>query len=76
MVDVLSLKESILIYLDISGGLQKLMEDCKSFNGTLIYLINWSKLKKRHHQICDNVATMLTFQTPNIWRPSTGFVSV
>ncbi|CAG00661.1 unnamed protein product, partial [Tetraodon nigroviridis] len=28
----LSLKESILVYLDISGGLQKLMEDCKSFN--------------------------------------------
>lgn len=40
MVDVLSLKESILVYLDISGGLQKLMEDCKSFNGTLTHLIN------------------------------------
>lgn len=40
MADVLSLKESILVYLDISGALHKLMEDCKSFNGTLTHLIN------------------------------------
>ncbi|XP_056289846.1 minichromosome maintenance domain-containing protein 2 [Pseudoliparis swirei] len=34
MADSLSLKESVLIYLDRSGGLQKLAEDCKLFNGT------------------------------------------
>ncbi|KAM9332160.1 minichromosome maintenance domain-containing protein 2 [Pholidichthys leucotaenia] len=32
MADILSLKESVLIYLDRSGGLQKLIEDCKPFN--------------------------------------------
>ncbi|KAM3593117.1 uncharacterized protein V6R79_006501 [Siganus canaliculatus] len=32
MDDSLSLKESVLIYLDRSGGLQKLTEDCKPFN--------------------------------------------
>lgn len=33
MADVLSLKESVLVYLDRSGGLMKLAEDCKQFNG-------------------------------------------
>ncbi|XP_074549968.1 minichromosome maintenance domain-containing protein 2 [Halichoeres trimaculatus] len=32
MSDVLSLKESVLVYLDRSGGLQRLIEDCKRFN--------------------------------------------
>ncbi|XP_071341353.1 minichromosome maintenance domain-containing protein 2 isoform X2 [Trachinotus anak] len=32
MADNLSLKESVLVYLDRSGGLQKLSEDCKQFN--------------------------------------------
>ncbi|XP_026218529.1 minichromosome maintenance domain-containing protein 2 isoform X2 [Anabas testudineus] len=32
MADIVSLKESVLVYLDRSGGLQKLVEDCKSFN--------------------------------------------
>ncbi|XP_070784306.1 minichromosome maintenance domain-containing protein 2 [Enoplosus armatus] len=32
MADILSLKESVLVYLDRSGGLQKLSEDCKPFN--------------------------------------------
>ncbi|XP_078136446.1 minichromosome maintenance domain-containing protein 2 [Sander vitreus] len=32
MADILSLKESVLVYLDRSGGLQKLAEDCKTFN--------------------------------------------
>ncbi|XP_037612766.1 minichromosome maintenance domain-containing protein 2 [Sebastes umbrosus] len=32
MSDILSLKESVLVYLDRSGGLQKLAEDCKPFN--------------------------------------------
>ncbi|XP_061821375.1 minichromosome maintenance domain-containing protein 2 [Nerophis lumbriciformis] len=32
MADMFSLKRSVLIYLDKSGGLQKLTEDCKSFN--------------------------------------------
>ncbi|XP_036935587.1 minichromosome maintenance domain-containing protein 2 [Acanthopagrus latus] len=32
MADVLSLKESVLVYLDRSGGLMKLAEDCKQFN--------------------------------------------
>ncbi|XP_008286662.1 MCM domain-containing protein 2-like, partial [Stegastes partitus] len=32
MADILSLKESVLVYLDRSGGLQKLTEDCKPFN--------------------------------------------
>lgn len=33
MADVLSLKESVLVYLDRSGGLMKLAKDCKQFNG-------------------------------------------
>lgn len=33
MSDTFSLKESVLIYLDRSGGLEKLSEDCKQFNG-------------------------------------------
>lgn len=33
MADIISLKESVLVYLDRSGGLQKLAEDCKPFNG-------------------------------------------
>ncbi|XP_022067067.2 minichromosome maintenance domain-containing protein 2 [Acanthochromis polyacanthus] len=32
MADILSLKESVLVYLDRSGGLQKLTEDCKRFS--------------------------------------------
>uniref|UniRef100_A0A3Q1CC35 Minichromosome maintenance domain-containing protein 2 n=1 Tax=Amphiprion ocellaris TaxID=80972 RepID=A0A3Q1CC35_AMPOC len=32
MANILSLKESVLVYLDRSGGLQKLTEDCKRFN--------------------------------------------
>ncbi|XP_056220463.1 minichromosome maintenance domain-containing protein 2 [Seriola aureovittata] len=32
MADNLSLKESVLFYLDRSGGLQKLTEDCKQFS--------------------------------------------
>ncbi|XP_059183300.1 minichromosome maintenance domain-containing protein 2 [Centropristis striata] len=32
MVGILSLKESVLVYLDRSGGLHKLAEDCKPFN--------------------------------------------
>ncbi|XP_049420983.1 minichromosome maintenance domain-containing protein 2 [Epinephelus fuscoguttatus] len=32
MAVILSLKESVLVYLDRSGGLQKLAEDCKAFN--------------------------------------------
>nr|XP_020455658.1 MCM domain-containing protein 2 isoform X2 [Monopterus albus] len=32
MADILSLKESVLVYLDRSGGLQKLAEDCKTFS--------------------------------------------
>ncbi|XP_073344908.1 minichromosome maintenance domain-containing protein 2 [Pagrus major] len=32
MAHILSLKESVLVYLDRSGGLQKLAEDCKQFN--------------------------------------------
>ncbi|XP_030611869.1 minichromosome maintenance domain-containing protein 2 isoform X1 [Archocentrus centrarchus] len=34
MADVLSLKESVLVYLDRSGGLKKLAGDCKRFNGS------------------------------------------
>ncbi|KAM9826973.1 minichromosome maintenance domain-containing protein 2 [Neosynchiropus ocellatus] len=30
---ILALKESVLVYLDRSGALEKLIEDCKSFNG-------------------------------------------
>ena len=33
MDDILSLKESVLFYLDRSGGLLKLAEDCAPFNG-------------------------------------------
>ncbi|CAL8292459.1 unnamed protein product [Lota lota] len=33
MDDVLALKESVLFYLDRSGGLTKLVEDCALFNG-------------------------------------------
>ncbi|KAG7272304.1 hypothetical protein CRUP_014189 [Coryphaenoides rupestris] len=33
MDDVLALKESVLFYLDRSGGLVKLIEDCELFNG-------------------------------------------
>lgn len=33
MADDLSLKESVLVYLDVSGGLQRLTEDCQRFNG-------------------------------------------
>ncbi|XP_069369126.1 minichromosome maintenance domain-containing protein 2 isoform X2 [Paralichthys olivaceus] len=32
MSDVLSLKESVVVYLDRSGGLQKLTEDCEQFD--------------------------------------------
>nr|XP_046227270.1 minichromosome maintenance domain-containing protein 2 isoform X3 [Scatophagus argus] len=32
MADMLSLKESVLVYLDRSGGLRKLAEDCKPLN--------------------------------------------
>ncbi|XP_035475771.2 minichromosome maintenance domain-containing protein 2 isoform X3 [Scophthalmus maximus] len=32
MADILSLKESAVVYLDRSGGLEKLTEDCKQFN--------------------------------------------
>ncbi|XP_054893794.1 minichromosome maintenance domain-containing protein 2 isoform X1 [Poeciliopsis prolifica] len=32
MADILSLKESILVYLDRSGGLQKLADDCRPLN--------------------------------------------
>ncbi|XP_044031554.1 minichromosome maintenance domain-containing protein 2 isoform X2 [Siniperca chuatsi] len=32
MADILSLKESVLVYLDRSGGLQKLADDCKPFS--------------------------------------------
>ncbi|TMS15937.1 hypothetical protein E3U43_013230 [Larimichthys crocea] len=32
MADILSLKEAALVYLDRSGGLQKLVEDCKPFS--------------------------------------------
>ncbi|XP_060950093.1 minichromosome maintenance domain-containing protein 2 [Limanda limanda] len=32
MTDVLSLKESVVVYLDRSGGLQKLTEDCEQFD--------------------------------------------
>ncbi|XP_054478733.1 minichromosome maintenance domain-containing protein 2 [Anoplopoma fimbria] len=32
MADMLSLKESVLVYLDRSGGLQKLAEDCQPFS--------------------------------------------
>ncbi|XP_034998862.2 minichromosome maintenance domain-containing protein 2 [Hippoglossus stenolepis] len=32
MTDVLSLKESVVVYLDRSGGLQKLTEDCAQFD--------------------------------------------
>ncbi|XP_049912895.1 minichromosome maintenance domain-containing protein 2 [Epinephelus moara] len=32
MAVILSLKKSVLVYLDRSGGLQKLAEDCKAFN--------------------------------------------
>ncbi|KAM4718288.1 minichromosome maintenance domain-containing protein 2 [Anableps anableps] len=32
MADILSLKESVLIYLDRSGGLQKLADDCRPLN--------------------------------------------
>lgn len=33
MADILSLKESVVVYLDRSGGLQKLAEECRQFNG-------------------------------------------
>lgn len=33
MADISSLKESVLVYLDRSGGLKKLCENCKHFNG-------------------------------------------
>ncbi|XP_027861001.1 minichromosome maintenance domain-containing protein 2 isoform X2 [Xiphophorus couchianus] len=33
MADILSLKESVLVYLDRSGGLQKLADDCRPLNG-------------------------------------------
>lgn len=33
MDDIILLKESVLVYLDRSGGLQKLVEDCKPFSG-------------------------------------------
>lgn len=47
MADNLSLKESVLVYLDRSGGLQKLTEDCKQFNGkpTMRTISKISKLK-------------------------------
>ncbi|GAA6217363.1 MCM domain-containing protein 2 isoform X1 [Lates japonicus] len=32
MADILSLKESVVVYLDRSGGLQKLAEDCRQLN--------------------------------------------
>ncbi|XP_018529465.1 minichromosome maintenance domain-containing protein 2 isoform X1 [Lates calcarifer] len=32
MADILSLKESVVVYLDRSGGLQKLAEECRQFN--------------------------------------------
>ncbi|XP_008394464.1 minichromosome maintenance domain-containing protein 2 isoform X2 [Poecilia reticulata] len=32
MADILSLKESVLVYLDRSGGLQKLEDDCRPLN--------------------------------------------
>ncbi|PWA18208.1 hypothetical protein CCH79_00004176 [Gambusia affinis] len=32
MADILSLKESVLVYLDRSGGLQKLADDCRALN--------------------------------------------
>uniref|UniRef100_A0A3B5LUC2 Minichromosome maintenance domain-containing protein 2 n=1 Tax=Xiphophorus couchianus TaxID=32473 RepID=A0A3B5LUC2_9TELE len=32
MADILSLKESVLVYLDRSGGLQKLADDCRPLN--------------------------------------------
>ncbi|XP_033842204.1 minichromosome maintenance domain-containing protein 2 [Periophthalmus magnuspinnatus] len=31
-LDIFSLKESVLVYLDRSGGLKKLSEDCKQYN--------------------------------------------
>lgn len=34
MAGILSLKESVLIYLDRSGGLQKLADDCRPLNGS------------------------------------------
>lgn len=33
MAEDLSLQESVLVYLDTSGGLEKLTEDCRRFNG-------------------------------------------
>lgn len=35
MAETVSLKESVLVYLDRSGGLKKLVEDCNPFNGNL-----------------------------------------
>lgn len=38
MDSLLSLKEAIVIYLDRSGGLRKLIEDCNVFKGLFIKL--------------------------------------
>ena len=36
MSDIFSLKESVLVFLDRSGGLEKLFDDCKQYNGKSI----------------------------------------
>lgn len=46
MDDVVALKESVLHYLDRSGGLVRLIEDCELFNGSLLYYVFYIKKKK------------------------------
>lgn len=45
MADILSLKESALVYLDRSGGLKKLAKDCKQVNGAQCLLLNLVAMK-------------------------------
>lgn len=56
MADIISLKESVLVYLDRSGGLQKLVEDCKPFSGMLVI---WKMEKKKKKRVADAVIVRL-----------------
>lgn len=49
--ELLKMKEVALIYLDRSGGLQKLVDDCKHYNGTVdsvIFSMHIDKLSKHY----------------------------
>lgn len=49
MADILSLRESVLVYLDRSGGLQKLVDDCLPFNGRPNILLGKYETKLANH---------------------------